>query len=66
MRIKAGAAGVDAIAVSVAYHLQDELEGDPSPYSKHELFLLPQRRQGDAELTFGIVVEDGALRIEYE
>ena len=75
MQLAAGADTVDAVAVSVEFDLRssdgrgaaavghDQL----SQHSRREVFLLPQhaRRVGDATLHFAVLIEDGALRLDF-
>ena len=68
MDLVAGTASVDAVAVSVAYQLSAGEAPHSSPYSRHEVYLLPGgRREGDEPLRFAAVVEGGGseLRLEF-
>ena len=75
MQLAAGADTVDAVAVSVEFDLRPpdgrgaEAVGHDqlSQHSRREVFLLPQhaRRVGDATLHFAVLIEDGALRLDF-
>ena len=62
-----GTDAVDAIAVSVAYPLRPGANVSESPTAsvQHEVFLLPQRRTGDAPLEFEVAVRAGELCVQF-
>ena len=78
--LAAGTVAVDAVAVDVAWWLRppageqgeeeddedDEQQPYSSPYARHEIFFVPGGpRLGDAPLEVEVVVEGGALRVEF-
>ena len=62
MHLRPGATGIDAVAVTVDFGLGPA--GD-TPHDGHEVFFLPQRREGDAPLMMSATVEGGALKLEF-
>ena len=65
MPLTAGTPGIDAVALSVQWTLAPSASPYTSPYSRHELYFLPERRGGDAPLDFSAEIHNGAVRLTF-